>query len=96
MTAYRYVPATLGQVSDYIGTMSLCFPDHPMPNSDLNMPETFAELRESLEIVRSKIGVERYEKLMQMSHEAERFFVDQDEKGGVSKLRNMKKILRGR
>ena len=96
MTAYRYVPATLGQVSDYIGTMSLCFPDHPMPNSDLNMPETFAELREGLEIVRSKIGVERYEKLTQMSHEAERFFVNHDEKGGDSKLRDMKKFLRGR
>ena len=67
-----------------------------MPNSDLNMPETFAELRESLEIIRSKIGVETHGKLMQMSHEAERFFVDQDEKGGVSKLRDMKKILRGR
>ena len=53
-------------------------------------------MRESLEIVRSKIGVERYEKLMQMSHEAERFFVDQDETGGVSKLRDMKKVLRER
>ena len=40
--------------------MALCLPDHPLPLSELDLKGEFAELHESLGLIRQRIGDERF------------------------------------
>ncbi len=96
MPPYRYLPSTLGQIVDRLGAMALCFPEHQLPLSDLEMTDEFEELRESLGIVRSKLGEERYASLIAMSRQSEQSYLENDELGGGRTLREMQALIRKR
>lgn len=91
--AYRYVPSTPSEVVDRLGALSLCLPDHQRPHSKLDMAGEFALLRESLEIIRPKIGVDRYDKAVEMSHEAEAFYNDGDTNEGGWRLNDIQSLV---
>lgn len=93
MTAYRYIPSTPGDVVDRLGAMSLCLPDHPLPSSGLDMQGAFAELHESLGIIRPRIGDERFLRATEMAKESEQFYVGGDELAGGRMLREMQKVI---
>ncbi|MEQ1496907.1 MAG: hypothetical protein ABL912_14245 [Novosphingobium sp.] len=94
MSAYRYLPSTPGEISDLLSAMFLYLPEYQLPNSNLDMAGEFSLIRESLGIIKSKIGEEKFAALMQMSYESEAFYNADDIKTGGSKLREMKSLLR--
>ena len=93
MTPYRYVPSTSGQVVDMLGAMALCLPNHRLPNSKLDMAGEFALLRESLEFIRPKIGVDRYDKAVEISHEAEALYIEGDANEGGWRLNDIQALI---
>ena len=88
-----YVPATVAEINDRLGAMVLCMPEYPMPVSNAGMDETYAELEDSLGIVRAKIGEIKYEKLIAMARQSKQFFVDGKDKEGRFLLQDMQKLL---
>ena len=85
--------STVAEIHDYLGAMVLCMPDDPMPVSKMGMEETYFELFASLEIIRSKIGEAKYNKLIDMAAESKKLYEFGDDKAGCFMLQDMQKVL---
>lgn len=94
--SYRYVPETKGEVSDLIGAMTLCMPDMELPHTNLGLDGAYALLEESLGIIRSKIGDEKYHTLIAMARESKQHFGEGDDRSGIHMLQDMGELLRKR
>lgn len=96
MTPYRYVPSTAGDVLDLLSAMFLYLPEFQLPNSELDMAGEFLLLRESLGIIKPKIGEIKYAELLELSNESEKLYINSDMKNGAFKLKEMQALIRSR
>jgi hypothetical protein len=92
----RYVPSTVSQIKDLLGSMSIRMPDVPMPVTGEGMEETYALLLESLDLVRKRIGEERYVTLVEMAQQSKQLFIDGEDRAGAVMLANMEDVISGR
>lgn len=81
-----YIPATLSELDDLIGSMILFAPTFIDPCGDFpdqNIDTCFQQLFEGALVVRQKLGEERYAKLVDLAARAKQLFVDdQDDTNG--------------
>jgi hypothetical protein len=81
-----YVPASLSEVSDLLGSMVLDAPtfiDRLGVFPDRNIDSEFSTLTEGFGIVRKKLGEDRYGQLMDLAGRAKALFAaDQDDDNG--------------
>lgn len=88
-----YVPSTIGQIRDRLGSMVLCMPAMKLPNTDLGMDGAYEQLEHSLGIVQKNLGEERYRRLIDMARISKQNLVDGHLKEGLFLLQDMKKAL---
>lgn len=72
-----YIPQTIGDLRDMLGMMMLyapTFKDQSGYFPDRNVNTVFSELNESLQMLRGKLGVERYQTLRSMSDQMRAHF----------------------
>jgi hypothetical protein len=91
-----YIPSTVGEVSDRIGSLVLCMPDMELSNSGLDMDGAYAQLEHSLGLIRKKIGEEKYHALVQMGRASKQKFVENKTKDGRFLLQDMSKLIKGK
>lgn len=81
-----YIPATLSEINDLLGSMILFAPTFVDPLGDFpcrNIDSEFRTLAEGFEIVRKKLGEDRYALLMDLALRAKALFAaDQDDSNG--------------
>jgi len=81
-----YIPATLSEINDLLGSMILYAPTFVDPLGDFpnrNIDSEFHTLTGGLEVVRKKLGEERYASLMDLAVRAKALFAaDQDDTNG--------------
>ncbi|MET4897703.1 hypothetical protein RN629_11190 [Sphingomonadaceae bacterium jetA1] len=81
-----YVPATLSEIYDLLGSMILFAPTFVDPVGDFpyrNIDSEFRTLTEGFEVVRKKLGEQRYASLMDLAVRAKALFAaDQDDANG--------------
>lgn len=79
MQAYKpYVPQTLGELWDHIGSMVLGAPKFIDTSGffpDMNIESEYFALVEGLKVVRPQLGEERYAKLVEMAERTKAYFV---------------------
>jgi hypothetical protein len=84
--AKPYVPASLSEIYDMLGSMLLFAPTFIDPTgtfSERNVENEFATLVEAFGLVRKKLGEERYAKLIDLAASAKTLFAeDQDDTNG--------------
>jgi hypothetical protein len=91
-----FIPNTIGEISDYLGAMVLCMPDVQMPNSNMDMADTYAKLEHCFSLVRKQLGDDRYQQLIAMARQSHQHFIDGQNKEGRFMLIDMQKLLRAR
>lgn len=83
-----YIPQTLSEIDDLIGSMWLgapTFVDETGYFPEDNIDTTFLELVESFGVVREKLGEERYAKLIDLAAQMKALFAaDPEDKNGKS------------
>jgi len=81
-----YIPATLSEINDLLGSMILYAPTFVDPLGDFpnrNIDSEFHTLTGGFEVVRKKLGEERYASLMDLAVRAKALFAaDQDDTNG--------------
>ena len=84
--AKPYVPTSLSEIYDMLGSMLLFAPTFIDPTgtfSERNVENEFATLVEAFGLVRKKLGEERYAKLVDLAASAKTLFAeDQDDTNG--------------
>ena len=84
--AKPYVPASLSEITDQLGSMFLgapTFKDKTLVFPDRSIESEFHELTEGLGLVRKKLGEERYDQLIDLAARAEALFAaDQNDDNG--------------
>ena len=93
---YRYVPSTVSEVKDLLGSMVLRMPDTPMPVTGDGIDEAYSLLHESLETVGKSIGDERFRRLTGMAQQSRQLFVDGADRKGRAVLISMIEVISGR
>lgn len=82
----RYVPASLSEINDLLGSMILGAPtfiDKTMVFPERNIDTQFAQLNEGFELVRKKLGEQHYAALIDLATRAKALFAaDQDDTNG--------------
>lgn len=85
-TPRRYVPATLSEIDDLLGSMILgapTFKDRTGYFPNKNVDSEFLQLTDGLEVVRKKLGEDRYVKMIDIAARAKALFLDdQEDKNG--------------
>jgi len=76
--------------------MELCMPDMELPNTGLGFDGAYEQLEHSLDLVRTKLGDERYDALVSMARQSKQLFAEGRSKEARSTLYAMKKVLRNR
>jgi hypothetical protein len=94
--ANAYVPSTIGEVRELVGAMVLCMPDMELPNTALGLDGAYQALEHSLGLIRSRLGDEKHDRLIDMARESKQLFVDGRNRDGRFILQDMHKLLRGR
>ncbi len=84
--AKPYVPASISEINDQLGSMSLWAPtfrDKTLVFPDRNLESEFHELVEGLSLVCKKLGEQRYTRLIDLAARAKTLFAaDQDDSNG--------------
>ncbi len=93
---YRYVPSRVSEVIDLLGSMVLHMPDIPMPVTGDGIDEAYGLLHESLEVVRKRIGDDRFNRLMEMAQQSKQLFIDGSDREGRAVLTDMIEVISGR
>ena len=80
----RYIPATLSEINDMLGSMLLWAPTfHSASFPDRNVDSRFDQLFEGFVLVQKKVGGERYAQLVDLAGRAKALFKDdQEDKNG--------------
>jgi hypothetical protein len=99
----RYIPGTISEIMDYLGSMMLSSPTMTHPEFPfLNIDSTFYALNEGLARASKKLGEERYAKLLQLSNRMRAHFeADLDDTNGEARkgrrlINEMEDLLLGR
>ena len=77
-----YIPASLSEINDLLGSMILWAPtfvDETGRFPDRNIDTRFHQLVEAFALCRKKLGEERYAKLLRLAAEAKSLFADDPE-----------------
>ena len=99
-----YIPASLSEINDQLGSMFLgapTFKDKTLTFPDRNMETEFHELVEGLGLVRKKLGADRFANLIDLAGRAKALFAaDQEDSNGKTDegrelLCQMQDVLRG-
>jgi hypothetical protein len=81
-----YIPVTLSELNDLLGSMILFAPTFVDPGGDFpeqNIDTRFHQLFEGAAVVRKKLGEERYASLIDLATRAKQLFADdQDDTNG--------------
>jgi hypothetical protein len=91
-----YIPSTLGEINDRIGSLVLCLPEMEYSSTGLDMAGAYSQLEYSLSIVRKQLGDDRYAQLIAMARQSHQHFIDGDEIAGSFLLQDIQKLLRKR
>jgi hypothetical protein len=103
MRSYTYVPQSVSELNDFLGFMivrSPLFEDVAFPGQSI--ATVFAELSESLQLLRPKIGEERFQRLSELAQRVRTHFeADPDDNNGETSagrklIYEMKAVLRRR
>ena len=89
-----YIPSTIGEISDRIGSLVLCLPDMELSNSGLDMDGAYEQLEYSLRLVRKRLSDERYHVLLGMARASRQLIIDGKLKEGLFILQDMKNVLK--
>lgn len=89
-----YVPETVGELRDYFGYVSLCAPDK-FPDG-ATMDEAYEIITMGLNLLRKRIGEDRYTRLIEMLEQSKQHFLDGEDRAGAVILANMKDVISGR
>jgi hypothetical protein len=100
MTRYTYVPKSVSELNDFLGFMivqSPLFEDIAFPGR--NLTTVFLQLNEALQVLRPKIGEERFQVLSELAqHVRNHFEADPNDNNGETRagrklLYEMKAVL---
>lgn len=103
MQRYTYIPKSVSELNDFLGFMivqSPLFRNIEFPNQ--NLASVFFELNAALQIVRPRIGEERFQRLSELAQQVRNHFESDpnDDNGntraGRKLLYEMKAVLRSR
>jgi hypothetical protein len=98
-----YIPQTIGELMDQLGSMMLgspSFKDRTGYFPQMNIDTEFFSLNEGLNVIRKKLGDERYTTLRAMSDQMRALFESDPEntnggtKAGCKLIREMKDVLK--
>jgi hypothetical protein len=103
MPRYTYIPKSVSELNDFLGFMivrSPLFEDIAFPEQSI--ATVFAELSESLQLLRPKIGEDRFQRLSELAQRVKfHFEADPNNDNGETRasrklLYEMKAVLRSR
>ena len=102
MTYTPYVPKTVDELGDMLGFIAILAPKFEDPMfPGRNVSSVFEQLNKALDLLRSKIGEEKFRALSQLSQEMRAHFdADPEDEDGAARVgraiaHKMQSILRG-
>jgi hypothetical protein len=90
---YKYVPASVPEVRDYVGAMVIAIPNLVDSIADGGVPGAFRDLQEGLDLTRKKLGETLFLRLSEMGRTAHAHFEAGELKEGYFLLQDMSDLL---